>query len=653
MSSKQQQTVPCIMDRRALPARHPKHIAATLAFFIMIAQLLHAQPNPMPTTFCNPLNLNYQALGGFREAADPAVILYKGDLYLFASKSNGYWWSNDMRQWNFVKLNGQIPLDGSYAPAVMVYHDTLYYAVIGSSIYACTDPKNVQWRQVSNWGTGGDPDLFADDDGKVYTYWGLNYCETIRGQELNPLNAFAQTGSNWACFTCNQNNHGWERTGNNNDGGGPYIEGAWMTKHNGIYYLQYAAPGTEFRIYADGAYTSTSPRGPFTYANNSPISFKPRGFVTGAGHGSTFQDKYGNWWHAGTMYVCVNDRFERRLDIFPAGFDANDVMYVNTTYGDFPITIPTAARDHTKDQIAGWMLLSYKATAQALSTMSGHDATMAFDENVQTWWSAQTGNAGEWLKADLGKECRINAIQVNFAEQGQSISNRPAGLYQQYKIESSLDGAAWTMVIDKSANRQDVPHDYVELLQPAQARYVRITNVYTMQPGAFSIRDLRIFGGSMESQPTKVTGVTVNRDAADQRNATISWTAVPGAVGYMVRYGIAPNKLYSNYQVFDATTVSIRSLNIGVQYTFNVEAFNRTGASGVTMIDMPALAPRSARPGNRQPAMLYDLRGRCAGHASEAIVHDREARGVFVAIPLTNGSTAAHGARMVARVRSF
>jgi beta-xylosidase len=295
MSSKQQQTVSRIMDRRALPARRPKHIAATLAFFIMIAQLLHAQPNPMPTTFCNPLNLNYQALGGFREAADPAVILYKGDLYLFASKSNGYWWSNDMRQWNFVKLNGQIPLDGSYAPAVMVYHDTLYYGVIGSSIYASTDPKNVQWRQVSNWGLGGDPDLFADDDGKVYTYQGLDYCATITGQELNPLNAFAQTGSSWGCFTCNHNNHGWERGGNNNDGNGPYIEGSWMTKHNGIYYLQYAAPGTEFRIYADGVYTSSSPKGPFTYANNSPVSFKPRGFVTGAGHGSTFQDKYGNW----------------------------------------------------------------------------------------------------------------------------------------------------------------------------------------------------------------------------------------------------------------------------------------------------------------------------------------------------------------------
>lgn len=28
--------------------------------------------------------------------------------------------------------------------------------------------------------------------------------------------------------------------------GKPYIEGAFMTKHNGTYYLQYACPGTQY-----------------------------------------------------------------------------------------------------------------------------------------------------------------------------------------------------------------------------------------------------------------------------------------------------------------------------------------------------------------------------------------------------------------------
>lgn len=44
-----------------------------------------------------------------------------------------------------------------------------------------------------------------------------------------------------------------------------YMEGASMTKHNGKYYLQYAAPGTQFNVYADGVYIGDSPLVPFSY----------------------------------------------------------------------------------------------------------------------------------------------------------------------------------------------------------------------------------------------------------------------------------------------------------------------------------------------------------------------------------------------------
>ena len=34
----------------------------------------------------------------------------------------------------------------------------------------------------------------------------------------------------------------------------PFIEGPWMDKYNGKYYLQYACPGAEYNVYADGVY---------------------------------------------------------------------------------------------------------------------------------------------------------------------------------------------------------------------------------------------------------------------------------------------------------------------------------------------------------------------------------------------------------------
>ena len=57
---------------------------------LLAAVLSYAQD----VTFCNPLNLEYrwnEDNGAYREAADPMVVLYKDDYYLFASKSGGYW----------------------------------------------------------------------------------------------------------------------------------------------------------------------------------------------------------------------------------------------------------------------------------------------------------------------------------------------------------------------------------------------------------------------------------------------------------------------------------------------------------------------------------------------------------------------------------
>jgi len=78
-------------------------------------------------TFCNPINIAYRfALDepSRREAADPVIVLYKSD-YLFASKSGGYWFSNDMREWTFIEPQG-LPIE-NYAPAILIDGDKMYY----------------------------------------------------------------------------------------------------------------------------------------------------------------------------------------------------------------------------------------------------------------------------------------------------------------------------------------------------------------------------------------------------------------------------------------------------------------------------------------------------------------------------------------------
>jgi xylan 1,4-beta-xylosidase len=550
-------------------------ILATLA-----GSVTGQEANP-PQTYCNPLNLDYRFMMDAvdaREAADPVMVLFKNDYYLFASRSGGYWYSNDFIDWTLVIPNKEFPIE-VYAPAVLAVGDSLYYAPSAQgTIWVTADPKGGVWKKRANIGSYGDPDLFLDDDGRVYMYSGLSNANPTQVVELDVYNNFKAIGKPVNIVFANAAEHGWERRGDDNLlDEKPWIEGSWMTKHAGRYYLQYAAPGTEFKTYADGIYVSDLPLGPFTYAPYSPFSFKSTGFISGAGHSSTFQDKGGRWWHISTMCISVRHMFERRLGVFPVEFDADGVMHANTEFGDYPQYLPGVKADPASENFTGWMLLSRGKYAKASSLLQGYGVEKAVDENVKTFWAAQTGDPGEWLQVDLGKACSIRAIQVNFGEQGTDsklVRGRTVQVYEQYTIEISPDSLNWTMLIDKSTNTKDVPHDYLELAEPATARYVKLTNVLTPGNGKFCVRDLRLFGNPAQASRVKVTDPTVMRDPSDGRNAVVIWDPLPDADGYIIRYGIALDKLYNNYMVYDADSIAIHSLNKGVEYYFEVESFD-------------------------------------------------------------------------------
>jgi hypothetical protein len=246
--------------------------------------------------------------------------------------------------------------------------------------------------------------------------------------------------------------------------------------------------------------------------------------------------------------------------------------------GDYPQFLPGKATDAAIENQAGWVLLSWGRPAQASSTIADHPLANAFDEEARTYWSAQSGNKGEWLSVDLGRKSLINAVQVNFAEHDTEAHGRQEKLYQQYVLEVSPDARRWFVVVDKSRNTKDVPHDYVQLNGPVRARFVRLTNVHMPAEGKFAIRDLRIFGKAPGESPVQVEEFTAQRNANDERSVTLRWAPPARAEGYLIRYGIAPDKLYNSYQVQGHTTsFSINSLNVGVRYYFAIDAINGSG----------------------------------------------------------------------------
>jgi len=551
-------------------------------------------------TYCNPVNIdygytpipNFSEWGRHRATADPVIVNYKGDYYLFSTNQWGYWWSHDMLNWQFLSRRFLRPWNKGYdelcAPAVGILGDTMI--VFGSTytrqftLWMSTDPKANQWKPlVDSFEIGGwDPAFFTDDDGRLYMYNGSSNSYPLYSIELDRA-TFHPIGTRQETYRLEDWRYGWQRFGEYYDNTflDPFIEGSWMTKHNGKYYLQYGAPGTEFSGYADGVVVGPRPIGNDFTPQADPLSFKPGGFARGAGHGATFQDRENNYWHVSTITIAVKNNFERRIGIWPAGFDKDDVMYCNTSYGDYPHYLPETS---TPGAFTGWMLLNYKKPVTVSSTLSSaHPPNDAVDEDIKTYWSAATGEKGEWIATDLGVLSTVNAIQINYADQDAEFLGKQTDIYHQYVLYSSTDGKKWTTLVDKSNNKTDVPHDYIELQQPVRTRYIRLVNQH-MPTGKFAISGLRVFGKGDGPLPDTVKELIVLRTEKDRRSAWIKWRPADNAYGYTLYYGTAPDKLYNSILVYDANEYWFKVMDLEKAYYFSIEAANENGVTSRTAV---------------------------------------------------------------------
>ena len=560
-----------------------------ILFFLLFLGFIQGTKAQQQQTWCNPVNISYRYSfdgKGYREAADPSVVYYQNKYWLFASKSGGYWWSDDLLKWNFVET-GTLPAE-DYAPTAMVYKGALYFLASFESkqpfnLYKTTDPMHDKWERVTdkpfkhNTYTNGtkciDPMLLADSD-HVYLYWGCSNKNPTWVVELDPKNEFQAMNEPIITVDSDTLNHGWERR---RDGRRPWIEGCWTNKVNGRYYLQYAAAGTELDWYSDGYYVSDDPMKGFRFEVYNPFSMKPTGFVRGAGHSSTFADVHNNYWHMATNCLSVKNSYERRLSLFPTLFDRDGVPYCCTLWGDYPQRMPQGKFTDPEKLFTGWMLLSYNKRSTASSTLPGYDVCRAFDEDMKTYWSAQ-GNKGEWLQTDLGGRKEIHAVQINFADQDVVHTGIVRDRAHRYRVMVSDDGKNWRTVADKSASVSDTPHDYIELKRPVKARYVRLENI-EVPYGKLAVCGLRVFGLGQGKAPVGVQQFRVERDSDDRRNAKIQWAAQGDATGYVIKYGARPDKLYHNFIVYGEHTLHTFLLNTQCPYSFSIAAFNDNGVS--------------------------------------------------------------------------
>ena len=593
--------------------------------------------------FCNPIDVNYRyqfnqdprkggALQICREAADPSLILFKGRYYIFASMTLGVWVSDDLVNWENHRLPEKLPLY-DYAPDVRVLGDWVYFCASNREHncdrWRTKDILNGPYEKIEGSFPYWDPNLFADDDGRVYFYWGCSNQTPIYGVELDP-ETMQPIGEKKELVFGDPYAIGYERIGEDNStlpaseavieakyqafvkaqgvpedyipadvkplirgmfSDRPYIEGAWMDKFDGKYYLQYAAPGTQYNTYSDGVYVGESPLGPFRLAANNPYSYKPGGFLPGAGHGSTMRDKNGAWWHTATMRISVNHDFERRVGLWPAGFDAAGELFCNQRYGDWPMA---TEGDPWRDP--AWMLLSVGKAATASSHIPGNEPEKATEENVQNWWRAASNSRSEWLCVDLGKAFDVHAVQINFADDKIDVpcpgEIRPGSQARyieeqdymtRWKLEGSTDGESWFVIEDKSAAETDLSHDLVVREEGFSARYLRLSDMAVPYGQNPCVSGLRVFGLGDGEAPEAPVFTAARMGDLDM---LVQIREQADARGYNILFGSSPEKLYHSDMVFAAGSHRIGALIKGREYFVRVDVFNENGITEGTCIKL-------------------------------------------------------------------
>ena len=583
--------------------------------------------------YCNPININYRyqfnadqrnsRLAICREAADPSLILFKGRYYLFPSMNLSVWVSDNLVDWESHRLPDSLPLY-DYAPDARVVGEYVYFCASKKgeicNFYRTKDILNGPYEEIAGSFDFWDPNLFVDDDGRVYFYWGCSNDTPIWGVELDK-DSMLPIGDKKELIFGQPEIRGYERVGENNSrlpkseeeieeafkeflrrgntriedippmyipmikgmfSDRPYIEGAWMNKFNGKYYLQYAFAGTQYNTYGDGVYVGESPLGPFKPANNNPYSYKPGGFLPGAGHGSTMEDKQGRLWHTATMRISVNHDFERRVGIFPAGIDADGELFCNQRYADWPVNIDIRNPWENPE----WYLLSYNKKVTASSNEEGYGPGNVANEDVRSWWKAKQDDDEAWILMDLGEDFDVRGIQVNFADDNLDIPvpgeirGTTQARYIDEKVyhtcwllEGSVDGEEYFVIEDKRKADTDLSHDFITRTDGVIVRYLRLSGIILPYNQTPTVSGLRVFGIGKGKKPI-IPQFTAIRD--NELDMTVEISEPDTVTGYNILWGRTPDKLYHSFMTFE-NTQRVGALVSGVDYYVRVDAFNENG----------------------------------------------------------------------------
>ena len=475
----------------------------------------------MDRTYCNPIplpdyprgrfsipdDITHGWLNGgqrhdFRETADPSVLYHDGKCYLYPSCGMA-WVSEDFVSWKHEPMN---VYDIGYAPTIMAHEDAFYLTASDAPLYRADSPLG-PWEEVGMFACPDGSRLpiyadlmcFSDDDGRVYLYWGLG-SPGIFGVELDGHQLNRAITEPKVLFAYDPD-HTWERCGPfNEDPANSFVEGPWMLKHKGIYYLTYTGPGTSFQTYAMGVYTSMAPLGPFEYAERNPFLLKTSGLVRGSGHGCIVQGPRDTLWTFYTMTVCYHHIFERRIGFDPVGVDDDGNLYASAT--ETPQLAPGIADQPELCNDAGLLPVSVSKFASASSQAPGRAPLYATDNYMCSWWQAADDDENPWLEVDLRSEFTISSLRLMWAEPNLDYNNGVVPGPYRYQVETRHGEDPWQVTVDRSDNDEDMLIEYITF-PSCKATHARLIVSDWPTGMQVAVVDFSLFGSGSYPPPGK------------------------------------------------------------------------------------------------------------------------------------------------------
>lgn len=288
-----------------------------LIILLITNQFTFAQQKNAPDSFSNPI------LPGFYP--DPSICRVGDDYYMVNSSFE--WWpgvpihhSKDLVNWKQIGyvLNRPSQLTfkdnmkwsaGIWAPTIR-YHNGVFYVMVtcrqckndcncGDNMMVTSTSPYGPWSDPiwidKTWGI--DPDLFFDDDGKVWYSGGGAVNDSLFGKRMYPnqntvytMQIDVKTGKALTKPFKLTTGHAYDAK---------FAEGPHIYKRNGKYILLVAEGGT-WHLHAVTGFISDSITGPYIpFQSNPVLSHRHLGNkadITTIGHADIVQTQNGEWW---------------------------------------------------------------------------------------------------------------------------------------------------------------------------------------------------------------------------------------------------------------------------------------------------------------------------------------------------------------------